>query len=51
MKKDSGQGALEYIIICSLVGVFCLLAVKNFGRRLNTRIKWMNDKIEEHISQ
>ena len=51
MRNQSGQGALEYIIICSLVGVFCLLAIKNFGRRLDTRIKWMNNKIEKHISQ
>ena len=49
MKNNSGQGALEYIIICSLVGVFCLLAIKTFGKRLETRIDWMNKKIETHI--
>ena len=51
MKKNAGQGALEYIIICSLVGIFCLVAVKNFGERLKTRIGWMNKEIERHISK
>ena len=44
-----GQGVLEYIIISSLVGIFCLVAVKQFGKRINTRIGWMSDQIETHI--
>lgn len=47
LKKQKGQGVMEYIIICSLVGVFCLVAVREFGNNLKTRIKVMDKKIGE----
>ena len=47
LKKNKGQGVMEYIIICSLVGVFCLVAVREFGDNLKTRIKVMDKKVGE----
>lgn len=48
--KKKGQGVLEYVIICSLIGIFCLIAVKTLGRRIDTRIRQMTNKIEKHIT-
>ncbi|MEI8347082.1 MAG: hypothetical protein WCG27_06425 [Pseudomonadota bacterium] len=44
-----GQGVMEYIILSALVGIFCLIAVKQFGQVINERIKIMKEKIVENI--
>jgi hypothetical protein len=52
MKKlfsNQGQSLLEYIILTSLVGIFCLIATKEFGSTLETRMKQMKKKITENI--
>jgi hypothetical protein len=53
MKKifnnQSGQGVMEYLILSSLVGVFCLIAVKQFGEVVKTRIEKMKTHITKNI--
>lgn len=50
-KKNSkeGQGVMEYLIITGLVGIFCLVAVKKFGKSINTRIQLMTSQIYENL--
>ena len=48
-KNEKGQGVLEYIILTSMVGIFCLVAVKKFGNTLETRMNQMNKKIIKQI--
>ncbi len=49
INNQRGQGVLEYIILTSLVGIFCLVAVKQFGGVLEKRIKNMREQIVDHI--
>lgn len=49
LKNQKGQGIMEYIILTGLVGIFCLVAVKQIGSSLKTRLNQMNSKIVEHI--
>ncbi|MCK5883351.1 MAG: hypothetical protein KAG61_06665 [Bacteriovoracaceae bacterium] len=46
---QSGQGLMEYIIISSLVGIFCLVAVKQFGSVVHKRISSMKQSIVKSI--
>jgi len=39
MKNNKGQSVLEYIILTSLIGIFCLAGVKTFGEKVNDRLK------------
>ena len=48
-KHQQGQGVMEYVIITALIGIFCLVAVQQFGKHLQTRINQMNNKIVERI--
>jgi hypothetical protein len=47
--STSGQGILEYIIISGLVGVFCLVAMKQFGQILSSRTAVIKKKIVEEM--
>lgn len=49
VNNQRGQGVLEYIILTSLVGIFCLVAVKQFGGVLQKRIQDMRQQVVEHI--
>ena len=49
LKCKKGQSVLEYIILTSLIGIFCLVGIKSFGDRVNTRIKQINKKIANEI--
>lgn len=49
MKNQKGQGVMEYIILTSLIGVFCLMAVKKIGGSLNTRLNQIDKKITSEI--
>lgn len=49
-KNEKGQGVMEYIIISSLVGIFCLVAVKQFGQVVEKRIKYMKSSIVNTIT-
>lgn len=48
-KNQKGQGVMEYIIISSLVGIFCLVAIKQFGSVIQTRINDMKSHIVKNI--
>jgi hypothetical protein len=49
LKNIKGQSVLEYVILTSLVGIFCLVGVKTFGERIKTRINSMNSQISKQI--
>jgi hypothetical protein len=48
-KNEKGQGVMEYIILSSLVGIFCLVAVSQFGNVLQKRIQNMREMIVKEI--
>jgi hypothetical protein len=49
VKNQKGQGVMEYIIISSLVGIFCLVAVKQFGQVVKNRVENMKSSIAKEI--
>lgn len=49
IRNQKGQGVMEYLILSSLVGIFCLIAVKQFGEVVKTRIEGMKSKITKNI--
>jgi Tfp pilus assembly protein PilE len=49
IKNSKGQGVLEYVILTSLIGIFCLVAVKSFGNVLETRINNMKSYVVKQI--
>jgi hypothetical protein len=48
-KNQSGQGIMEYVIISSLVGICCLVAVKEFGGVVQKRIDNMKSFVSQEI--
>lgn len=48
-KKQSGQGIMEYIILTSLIGIFCLVSVKQFGSVVHKRINAMKESVVKNI--
>lgn len=50
IKNQKGQGIMEYIIISSLIGICCLVAVKQFGEVIQKRIDNMKSQIVSEIS-
>lgn len=50
LKNQKGQGIMEYVIISSLVGICCLVAVKEFGDVVKKRIDNMKSSVVEEIS-
>ena len=46
---QKGQGVLEYIILTGLIGIFCLAAVKKFGKSLDTRINQIDRKVKREL--
>lgn len=49
IKNQKGQGLMEYVIISSLIGICCLMAVKNFGKVVQTRVNDMKEKVTKEI--
>ena len=49
IKSNKGQGVMEYIIISSLIGIFCLVAVKQFGTILQKRVNSLKSSIVKNI--
>ncbi len=49
-KNQKGQGIMEYVIISSLVGICCLVAVKQFGDVVKKRIDNMKSAVTDEIS-
>ena len=50
-EKKRGQGVMEYLIISSLIGIFCLLTVKQFGQVVRDRIAHMKEVVSTNIDQ
>ncbi len=48
-KNQKGQGVMEYVLITSLIGIFCLAAVKKIGKSMETRLNQINKKITKEI--
>jgi len=48
-KNQKGQGVMEYVILTGLVGIFCLGAVKKFGKSLDTRLNQIDKKIKTEL--
>ena len=49
LKNEKGQSMLEYVILTSLIGIFCLVGVRTFGERIKHKITKMNSKIANEI--
>ncbi|WP_408097244.1 Flp family type IVb pilin [Peredibacter sp. HCB2-198] len=49
IKNEKGQGIMEYVIISSLVGICCLVAVRQFGDVVQKRINNMKSQISQEI--
>ncbi|MFL5784876.1 MAG: Flp family type IVb pilin [Bacteriovoracaceae bacterium] len=50
IRNQKGQGIMEYVIISSLVGICCLVAVKQFGDVVKKRIDNMKGEITEELT-
>ncbi len=50
LRNQKGQGIMEYVIISSLVGICCLVAVKQFGDVVQKRIDNMKSQISSEIT-
>ena len=48
-KKIRGQATLEYIIISSLIGIFCLFAMKRIGQVLEKRLNYIKTSITKNL--
>lgn len=49
LKNEKGQGIMEYVIISSLVGICCLVAVRQFGEVVQKRIENMKSQVTGEI--
>ena len=49
IKNQKGQGIIEYVIISSLIGICCLVAVRQFGEVIQKRIENMKSQLTEEI--
>ncbi|MBA2404247.1 MAG: hypothetical protein H0V66_05710 [Bdellovibrionales bacterium] len=45
LKNQKGQGIMEYVIISSLIGICCLVAVSEFGKVIKGRISDMKSEV------
>lgn len=54
MKKliwnEKGQGIMEYVIISSLIGICCLVAVRQFGEVIQKRVENMKSHVSNEIT-
>ena len=50
MNNQKGQGLMEYVIISCLVGVFCIIAVRRYGRTLKNYTQRMNTSIQRELN-
>ena len=49
MRDQKGQGIIEYVIISSLIGICCLVAVRQFGEVIQKRIENMKSQLSQEI--
>ncbi|MBF0360006.1 MAG: hypothetical protein HQK49_03305 [Oligoflexia bacterium] len=45
MKRHNGQTIIEYLIISALVGIFCLVTMKELGTVLERRVEEIKKQI------
>lgn len=45
-KNQKGQGVLEYIILTSLIGIFCLVAIQRIGGSMKGELNKINTRID-----
>lgn len=50
LKNQKGQGIMEYVIISSLVGICCLVAVREFGDVVKKRVDNMKSQIVNEVN-
>lgn len=50
LRNQKGQGIMEYVIISSLIGICCLVAVRQFGEVVQKRVDNMKSQIANEIS-
>ncbi|MCY4644466.1 MAG: hypothetical protein OXB88_07595 [Bacteriovoracales bacterium] len=44
-----GQGLMEYVIISCLVGIFCIIAVRKYGRTLKNYTQRMDTGLRKEL--
>jgi Flp pilus assembly pilin Flp len=49
IRNQKGQGIIEYVIISSLIGICCLVAVRQFGEVVQKRIENMKSQLSQEI--
>ena len=49
IRNQKGQGVMEYVILTSLIGIFCLVTVKQFGEVIEKRIDNMKQQVVKTI--
>jgi Flp pilus assembly pilin Flp len=49
LKNQKGQGVMEYLILTSLIGIICIMAVKGLGETIETRIDHVKREIAKNI--
>ncbi len=47
--NQKGQSIMEYVIISSLIGIFSLVAMKQFGEVIKKRVEVMKQEISKNI--
>ena len=47
--KETGQGLMEYMILTGLISVLCMLAVRNFGESVKSKLQQATEKINRTI--
>lgn len=50
IKNEKGQGIMEYVIISSLIGICCLVAVRQFGEVVQKRVENMKSQVVNEIT-
>ncbi len=50
-KYSEGQSMIEYVIVTSLVGMFCLVAMKELGGVIRTSITHVKKEISQQINR
>lgn len=49
LQNQKGQGVMEYIILSSLIGIFCLVAISQYGNVLQKRLENMRSRIVKEL--
>ena len=50
VKNQKGQGVMEYVILSSLIGIFCLAIIGQYGGTLKNKINNMKKSINQNLS-